>query len=109
MKKMVVSILSLSMVFGLSGSVFGASHAPNGSNVIPGNAKWSSFSICTREDGGSWEDSLKKVYRTNSDGTYFLDENGQKVTFVKGVEIPEWKTKFSDDLSFLSAYVKWGK
>ena len=30
-------------------------------------------------------------------------------TFVKGVEIPEWKTKFSDDLSFLSAYVKWGK
>ena len=86
MKKMIVSILSLSMVFGLSGSVFGASHAPNGSNVIPNNAKWSSFSICTREDGGSWEDSLKKVYRTNSDGTYFLDENGQKVTFVKGVD-----------------------
>ena len=85
-KKLVVSILSLSMVFGLSGSVFGASHAPNGSNVIPSNASWSSFSICTREDGGSWEDSLKKVYRTNSDGSYFLDENGQKVTFVKGVD-----------------------
>ena len=86
MKKLVVSVLSLTMVFGLSGSVFGASHAPNGSNVIPSNAKWTSFSICTREDGGSWEDSLKKVYRTNSDGTYFLDENGQKVTFVKGVD-----------------------
>ena len=85
-KKLVVSILSLSMVFGLSGSVFGASHAPNGSNVIPSNASWSSFSICTREDGGSWEDSLKKVYRTNSDGSYFLDENGQRVTFVKGVD-----------------------
>lgn len=85
-KKLVVSILSLSMVFGLSGSVFGASHAPNGSNVIPSNAKWSSFSICTREDGGSWEDSLKKVYRTNSDGSYFLNENGEKVTFVKGVD-----------------------
>ena len=86
MKRLVVSVLSLSMVFGVSGAVFGASHAPNGSNVIPSNAKWSSFSICTREDGGSWEDSLKKVYRTNSDGTYFLDENGQKVTFVKGVD-----------------------
>ncbi len=83
---MVVSILSLSMVFGLSGSVFGASHAADGANVIPSGAKWTSFSICTREDGGSWEDSLKEVYRTNSDGTYFLDENGQKVTFVKGVD-----------------------
>ena len=86
MKKMIVSVLSLSMAFGISGSVFGASHAKDGSNVIPSNAKWSSFSICTREDGGSWEDSLKQVYRTNSDGTYFLNENGEKVTFVKGVD-----------------------
>ncbi len=86
MKKIVVSILSLTMVFGLSSSAFGASHAANGANVIPKNSTWSSFSICTREDGGSWEDSLKKVYRTNSDGTYFLNENGQKVTFVKGVD-----------------------
>lgn len=86
MKRLVVSVLSLSMVFGISGTVFGASHAANGSNVIPSNAKWSSFSICTREDGGEWEDSLKKVYRTNSDGTYFLNENGEKVTFVKGVD-----------------------
>ena len=85
-KKLGVSILSLSMVFGLTGSVFGASHAANGANVIPSNAEWTSFSICTREDGGSWEDSLKEVYRTNSDGTYFLDENGNKVTFVKGVD-----------------------
>lgn len=86
LRRLVVSVLSLSMVFGVSGTVFGASHAANGSNVIPSNAKWSSFSICTREDGGEWEDSLKKVYRTNSDGTYFLNENGEKVTFVKGVD-----------------------
>lgn len=86
MKKLVVSVLSFSMVLGLSGSVFGASHAANGSNVIPSKSTWKSFSICTREDGGSWEDSLKKVYRTNTDGTYFLDENGKKVTFVKGVD-----------------------
>lgn len=86
MKKLGISILSLSMIFGLSGSVFGASHAGNGENVIPSNAEWTSFSICTREDGGSWEDSLKQVYRTNSDGTYFLNENGEKVTFVKGVD-----------------------
>ena len=83
---MMVSVLSLSLVFGLSGTVFGASHAANGANVIPSNIRWSSFSICTREDGGSWEDSLKKVYRTNSDGTYFLNENGERVTFVKGVD-----------------------
>ena len=86
MKKMVVGTLSLSMVFGLSSVAFAGSHAKDGSNIIPGNAKWSSFSICTREDGGSWEDSLKEVYRTNSDGSYFLDENGQKVKFVKGVD-----------------------
>ncbi len=85
-KRLVVSVLSLSMVFGLSGSVFGASHADDGSNVIPSDSQWSSFSICTREDGGSWEDSLKEVFRTNSDGSYFLDENGEKVTFVKGVD-----------------------
>ncbi len=86
LKKMMASVLSLSLVIGLSGSVFGASHAANGANVIPSGAHWSGFSICTREDGGSWEDSLKKVYRTNSDGTYFLDADGQKVTFVKGVD-----------------------
>ena len=47
MKKLGISILSLSMIFGLSGSVFGASHAGNGENVIPSNAEWTSFSICT--------------------------------------------------------------
>ncbi len=85
-KKMTVSVLALSLAFGLSGSVFAASHAKNGANVLPSNLKWTSFSICTKEDGGEWEDALKKVYRTNSDGSYFLDENGQKVTFVKGVD-----------------------
>ena len=44
-KKLITSVVSLSMVVGLSGSVFGASHAKNGSNVMPTDGTWSSFSV----------------------------------------------------------------
>ncbi len=86
LKRVIVSILSLSLVIGVYSPTLAASHAENGADVIPNNLQWSSFSICTGEDGGSWEDSLKKVYRTIGDGSYFYDENGNKVTFVKGVD-----------------------
>lgn len=58
-KKIFASFLSLTMVVGMTSSVF-AAHAANGANVATG-LKWTSFSVCTREDGGEWEDALKTV------------------------------------------------
>lgn len=56
-KKVLASILSLTMVVGMTGSVF-AAHAPNGSNVATG-IKWTSFSVCTMEDHKAGEDGSK--------------------------------------------------
>lgn len=58
-KKITATVLSLSMIVGLTG-VVSAAHAANGANVA-NRAKWSSFSVCTREDGGEWEDALKAI------------------------------------------------
>ena len=56
-KKVTAVALSLTMVVGVSGAVSAATHAANGANVASGS-RWSSFSVCTREDGGEWEDAL---------------------------------------------------
>ena len=58
-KKITASVLSLTMIVGMTG-VVSAAHAANGANVAAGKT-WTSFSVCTREDGGEWEDALKKV------------------------------------------------
>ena len=55
-KKITAAVMSLTMILGTTGVVMGA-HAANGANVAT-NTQWSSFSICTREDGGTWEDAL---------------------------------------------------
>lgn len=86
LKKIIVSVLSLSLAFSFQAPILAAGHAANGADVMPKTGKWSSFSICTREDGGAWEDSLKKVFETNDDGTYKLDENGNKIPFQKGID-----------------------
>lgn len=65
-KKIVASAVALTMVVGTVGIV-PAAHAANGENVA--TQKWTSFSVCTREDGGKWEDALKAVQK--DDGTYF--------------------------------------
>ena len=63
-KKIIASVLTITLAFSLSGFVFGASHAANGANVLPGSFKWTSFSV--RDDlhnGGyntEWEDALLK-------------------------------------------------
>lgn len=57
-KKVTAAVLSLTMVVGMTG-VVSAAHAANGANVA--NQGWSSFSVCTREDGGEWEDALKAI------------------------------------------------
>lgn len=58
-KKITATVLSLSMIIGMTG-VVSAAHAANGANVGL-SGKWSSFSVCTREDGGVWEDALKAI------------------------------------------------
>lgn len=60
-KKVTATVLALSMVAGMAG-VVSAAHAANGADVAAqGSGIWSSFSVCTREDGGTWEDALKEV------------------------------------------------
>ena len=45
-KKIIVSVLSLSLMFSFAGPVSAArSHAANGSNVMPSSGKWVSFSV----------------------------------------------------------------
>jgi hypothetical protein len=56
------------MVVGMTG-VVSAAHAANGANVVQ-NQKWTSFSVCTREDGGTWEDALKEVEVKDDDGNF---------------------------------------
>lgn len=58
LKKATAAVLSLTMVVGMTGIVSAAPVA-NGTNVA--NQTWTSFSVCTREDGGVWEDALKEV------------------------------------------------
>lgn len=65
-KKVTAAVLALTMIVGSTGIV-SADHAANGANVAA-NGKWSSFSVCTREDGGVWEDALKKVEVLDADG-----------------------------------------
>ncbi len=60
-KKVLVSILSLSLAFSFSGPVSAASHAANGSDVVPSNLQWTSFSVRDDLHGGAtteWENAL---------------------------------------------------
>lgn len=83
-KKIVASLLSLTLVVGMTSSVF-AAHAANGAPVATG-IKWTSFSVCTREDGGEWEDALKKVEKKDENGNLVKDDQGNQVYFQKGVD-----------------------
>lgn len=67
-KKITAAVLSLTLVVGMTSAV-SAAHAANGANVAS-SGKWSSFSVCTREDGGVWEDALKEVEVLNEAGEF---------------------------------------
>ncbi|MFQ9515080.1 MAG: hypothetical protein ACLRZ9_04540 [Eubacterium sp.] len=53
-KKITATVLSLSMIVGMTG-VVSAAHAANGANVAAGKS-WTSYSVCTMEDHVSGED-----------------------------------------------------
>ena len=110
-----MSILSLSLAFSFSVSspIFARSHVANGVDVVPDGLKWDSFSICTREDGGVWEDAYKALYETNADGTYKLDENGNKIPFTYKVDywteggIPPAYNNDSRNVGYYSVCTGW--
>lgn len=56
-KKITASVMALTMVVGLAGTVPAA--VKKGTDISNG-VKWQGYSIHTREDGGEWEDALKK-------------------------------------------------
>lgn len=62
MRKIFKSAVALSMAavmtIGAAGVV--SARVANNTNVAS-KTTWSSFSVCTREDGGTWEDALKKI------------------------------------------------
>lgn len=56
-KKTVALTMAAVMTIGTAGVV--SARQNDGENIATGS--WTSFSICTREDGGTWEDALKEV------------------------------------------------
>ncbi len=72
-KNIIVSVLSLSLMFSFSAPVVAASHAANGSNIMPASGKW--VSDCVRDDLNydpdgkgpctEWEIALLKEMDTN--------------------------------------------
>ena len=61
-KTMAVALASV-MTIGMAG-VASAAPVPAGTNVLAGLTQWTSFSVCTREDGGVWEEALKAIPQT---------------------------------------------
>ena len=59
---MAVALASV-MTIGMAG-VASAAPVPAGTNVLAGLTQWTSFSVCTREDGGEWEEALKAIPQT---------------------------------------------
>lgn len=76
-KKFTAVALSLTMVVGMAGIV--PASVKKGTDISNG-VKWQGFSIHTREDGGKWEDSLKKdkqVYNNQKDAFKSYGENAK--------------------------------
>lgn len=71
LKKATAAVLSLTMVVGMTG-VVSAAHAANGANVAAGKT-WSSFSVCTKEDGGKWYNAVAEVAVTNPDAMCYTE------------------------------------
>ena len=62
-KKTMAVALASAMTIGMAG-VASAAPVPAGTNVLAGLTQWTSFSVCTREDGGEWEEALKAIPQT---------------------------------------------
>ncbi|MCR5430565.1 MAG: hypothetical protein K6E58_04985 [Eubacterium sp.] len=62
-RRIIVSVLSLALVFSFSGPVSAASHAANGADILPNNTKWETFSVRDDLHGlpyTEWEIALLK-------------------------------------------------
>ena len=59
-KKIIVSVLALSLIFSFSTISFAGTHAANGADVVSKNLNWYGFSVCD-EPETEWMTSLKKA------------------------------------------------
>ena len=104
-KRMIVSILALSLVFSFSGPISAASHAPNGSDVLPDSFTWDSFSVRQDlvsgddNDCSGWEIDLVKAmdealkgefgkYYTNRIKDHILSTKISKIKTVFFISMP---------------------
>ena len=102
-KKFVASVVSLSMVFVLSGSVFGASHAKNGSDIMPSKGTWSVFSVRDdlnyeppSEEKTDWEKSIEKDIQKalkKAEEDYKAGKITQETYEARVEEIKGWESK----------------
>ena len=86
-KKISAVALSLTMVVGMVGTVPAA--VKTGTDISNG-VKWQAFSIHTREDGGKWEDELKKagqVYNNQKNAFKSYCENAKPVAYTHRMSI----------------------
>ena len=95
---MIVSILSLSLMFSFSAPVAAASHAPNGADIISKDFRWTGFSVRDDLHGGAtteWEAALIKEMNAAKDQA-LKDYKAGKITEAeynaKIQEIDGWQS-----------------
>lgn len=77
-KKITAAVVALTMTVGLTGVVPAA--VKKGTDISNG-VKWQGFSVHTREDGGEWEDALKK------DGQKYMNTADTKKSYGENAKI----------------------
>lgn len=77
-KKVAATVMTMTMVVGLVGAVPAA--VKKGTD-ISSNVNWQGYSIHTREDGGEWEDALKK------DGQKYMNTADTKKSYGEDAKI----------------------
>ena len=118
-KKMIVSILSLSLMFSFSAPVAAQSHAPNGSDIISKSFRWTGFSVRDDLHGGAtteWEQALIKEMDT-AKAQALKDYKAGKITGstkarrcrTTGAEVGQSDTPTEASLPGLDPQLGWGR
>ena len=112
-KKIIVSVLSLSLMFSFSGATFGASHAGNGANVVPNSLSFESFSV--RDDkwnGGvktDWQKNIEKKQKEETDkakADYKAHKITEKQYNARLEEIATWESYTQGYVSAVQCHPK---
>lgn len=96
-RRIIVSVLSLTLIFSFSGPVSAASHAENGSNVISDDLRWEGFSVRDDLHGGQkteWETNLEKNIQKAQDEALAKKISGEwteEQYNARMAEIEKWR------------------